>query len=79
MGGLEPETGRKHPEDEVQWLVFRLPAAGRGRRGVRSLVTAGSGKDSGAVSGVGMAAGAAQPAGTKALATVGRSVQPSMC
>ena len=54
----EPEIGRKHAAVRARRSVSRLRAGVTGCGGVRGLVTAGTGKGSGAVSGVGKAAGA---------------------
>ena len=78
-GGAEAEIGFKHPAVRVRGPVFRLPTGATGRAGMRGLVTAGTAKGSGAVSGVQQAGQAAYAAGTKTLATIGKSVQPSVC
>ena len=77
--GAEPEIGRKQVAVRARRSVFSPPAGGSGCAGVRGLVTAGTAKGSGAVSGVQQAGEAAYAAGTKALATFGKSVQPSVC
>ena len=54
----EPEIGMKYPAVRARRSVSRLRAGVTGCAGVRSPVTAGTAKGSGAVSGVGKAAGA---------------------
>ena len=77
--GLEPEIGLKRPAGRARRSISSLGAGLTGSAGVNHPVTAGTAKGSGAVSGIQQAGEAAYAAGTKALATFGRSVQPSMC
>ena len=78
-GGADAEIGIKRPAVRARGSVFRLRTGATGHAGMRSPVTAGTAKGSGAVSGVGKVAQAAYAAGTRALATFGKSVQPSVC
>jgi hypothetical protein len=78
-GGIGSGNRHETPGGSGAAVGFQAAQGLTGCGGVRGLLTAGTGNGYGAVSDVQKAGEAAYAAGTRALVTFGRSVQPSVC